>query len=132
MATPEEVIQQYMQQAAEMLAVAESNFQLGYYGTSMNRSYYAVFHAATALLFSLGETRGKHHGLIAAFQEYFVKQGLWPVEFSDIYRRLLKHREQSDYAISFTSTQENARQDLKDARRFVATAKSWLQKDNLL
>lgn len=121
-----------MQQAAEMLAVAESNFQLGYYGTSMNRSYYAVFHAATALLFSLGETRGKHYGLMAAFQEHFVKPGLWPVEFSDIYRRLLKHREQSDYVISFASTQENAQQDLEDARRFVATAKNWLAKDNLL
>ena len=115
-----------------MLIVADHNMATDFYSTAVNRSYYALFYAATALLFSIDETRGKHHGVMAAFRQYFVKSGLWDVEFSDIYGRLIDHREQSDYRIFAVLTQEDAQKDLADAHRFVTKAENWLAKDGWL
>ena len=38
-----------MARAKEMLMAAESNLEIGQYKTSLNRSYYAVFHAMRAV-----------------------------------------------------------------------------------
>lgn len=34
-----------MERAKEMLSAAEGNLEIGQYKTSLNRSYYAIFHA---------------------------------------------------------------------------------------
>lgn len=132
MAEKSEVIQQYIQEARQMLVVADHNIGNGFYRTAVNRSYYALFYAATALLFSIGETRGKHYGVMAAFRQYFIKNGLWDSEFSGMYGRLMDHREQSDYRIFAILTPEDAQKDLADAHRFVTNAENWLAKDGWL
>ena len=40
------------------------------------RAYYAMFHAATAILAVKGIKRSSHHGILSAFGEYLVKPGL--------------------------------------------------------
>lgn len=40
---------------------------------AVNRFYYAAFHAARALLVTKGLDAGKHSGVIALFQQHFVK-----------------------------------------------------------
>lgn len=40
------------------------------------RAYYAMFHAATAVLSVKGIKRGSHHGILSAFGEHLVKPGL--------------------------------------------------------
>jgi uncharacterized protein (UPF0332 family) len=47
----------------ETLKSAVSNFQNGYYDTSVNRSYYAVFYSANALLFKKGIKAKTHKGI---------------------------------------------------------------------
>jgi len=44
----------YMQRAWEMLEVAAHNTHGGYYGSAINRAYYAVFYAAGTLLVTQG------------------------------------------------------------------------------
>ena len=36
------------------------------------RAYYAMFHAATAILESKGIRRSSHHGMVSAFGEYLA------------------------------------------------------------
>ncbi len=40
------------------------------------RAYYAMFHAATAVLAVKGIKRSSHRGILSAFGEYLVKPGL--------------------------------------------------------
>ena len=40
------------------------------------RTYYAMFHAATAVLAVKGIRRSSHHAILSAFGEYLVKPGL--------------------------------------------------------
>ena len=122
----------HMQQAQEMLRVAQDNLRNGYYGSSINRSYYAVFHAANALLLSIDKPRTKHFGVISAFRQYFVKTGLWPAEFSRSYGRILTDRQTSDYQPSAIITQADALDDLQDAEQFVMQAEVWLKNEGWL
>jgi uncharacterized protein (UPF0332 family) len=130
--TKEAEIRQFMIRAQEMLAASEDTLRLGHYSTAVNRSYYAIFYAASALLRAVDEKRSKHHGVLSAFRQYFIKPGLWPNEFSRIYGRVLEERESGDYKVFTSISREDAAADLEDARRFVSKAESWLKEEGLL
>jgi uncharacterized protein (UPF0332 family) len=65
----------HIKQAYRMLDVASHNIQNGFYGSAINRAYYAIFYAASALLRTQQLIRGKHSAVIAGFRQYFVKPG---------------------------------------------------------
>lgn len=132
MTAKEEEMQLYMAEAHHMLQVAADTLDLGHLSTSVNRSYYAVFYAANALLQAIDETRVKHHGVFSAFGQNFVKTGLWPDEFSQIYKQLLIDRESCDYELLTKIPLFQVEQHLHNARRFVSEADTWLKKEGWL
>lgn len=89
----------YLSHAREALQAARLNMEHGFYSTAINRAYYAIFYAASALLLAHGLVRGKHRGVIAAFREHFVKPGLIEPEYSDIYGAVMDARMDSDYGL---------------------------------
>jgi uncharacterized protein (UPF0332 family) len=99
MSTPEREVSLYIECARQMLEVAAHNIAVGFYGSAINRAYYAIFYAANALLATRGLARGKHSGVVAAFREHFVKPGLIEVEYSRIYGRVMDNRRASDCEI---------------------------------
>lgn len=48
----------------------------GFYDDAVSRAYYAMFYATSALLWIKGLGSSKHSGIIAMFNQYFVKEGL--------------------------------------------------------
>jgi len=48
----------------------------------VNRSYYAMFYAALALLITIDEGTSKHRGVIALFDKEFVNRNVFPKEMS--------------------------------------------------
>lgn len=122
----------YIENAREMLEVAAHNIRDGFYGSAVNRAYYAMFYAANALLVTQGFARGKHSGVIAAFREHFVKPGLIEVEYSRIYGRVMDNRRVSDYEIEIPIEPHVAEQDLSDAQRFVERVEQFLQGEGWL
>lgn len=57
-----------MERAAQMLIVADRNLSDKFYESSVNRSYYAVFYAASALLTTKQIAMKRHAGVISAFR----------------------------------------------------------------
>lgn len=55
------------EKAIETLKSAESNFQNGFYDTSINRYYYDVFYSANALLVKKGIKTKTHKGISRKF-----------------------------------------------------------------
>jgi uncharacterized protein len=78
----------YIQNAREMLEAARILYENDFYPSAVNRAYYAVFYAANALLVTKGISHGKHSGVISAFRQNFIKNGIFPPEYSKIYGRL--------------------------------------------
>ena len=114
------------QKAKEALKVSKLNLENGFYSASINRSYYAVFYAAKALLLKKGKDPKKHSGTIAQFGLEYVINDNFDKEVSKILSRLEDDRENADYDFSYKSTEEKATKDLKNAKFFVEECKKFL------
>jgi uncharacterized protein (UPF0332 family) len=125
-------VQLYIENAQEMLAAAKVNLDNDFYATGVNRSYYAVFYAANALLATLGEARSKHSDVISVFRQRFIKTGELPAELSEIYGDLMSSRQSGDYDLNTRVEMETARELLEKARRFVDEVEQWLRRNQWL
>ncbi len=105
--------------AERALDTAQVNLDVGDWRATVNRAYYAIFYAASAMLLTKGLERRKHSGVISAFREYFVKPGLVETEYSSVYGETLVTREDADYAIEIPVDFDMAGTALRQARRFV-------------
>jgi len=122
----------YIEHARHMLEVAEHNLADGFYESSINRAYYAIFYAANAMLATQGLSRSKHSGVIGAFRSHFVKPGFIEIEYGDIYGRVMDDRHISDYDVEALIEADRARADLDDARRFVDRIEHYLKEGDWL
>jgi uncharacterized protein (UPF0332 family) len=129
---PKEDVQLFMENAREMLAVAALMIGNDFYSSACNRSYYAIFYAASALLATKQMAFGKHSAVLAAFRQHFVKTGEIDMRWSRVYERILSHRQTSDYDIHISIDKDLAVVDLQDAREFVQEVTQWLQEKKYL
>src|SRR6266498_1747538 len=128
MPDPKDNFRLYMESAHEMLEVAKLNLANDFYGSACNRAYYAIFYAASAILFSKELSFGKHSAVISAFRQHFVKTGEFSAKWSGVYQRVMSHRQSSDYDINARVEKEQAVDDAKDAQAFVEEVELWLHK----
>ena len=85
-----------------------------------SRAYYAAFHAVSALHLAQGNAFSSHAQLIGRFNKDFIRTGRLPAEFARILTRLFQDRQLGDYGAPASVSQEQARQDINDARRLIA------------
>ena len=94
------------QKSEEALQAAKLNLKEEFYSTSINRSYYAVFYAARALLLKKGKNPKKHSGTIAEFGSEYVINDSFDKKIGKLFFNLEKDRGNADYEISFESTEK--------------------------
>ncbi len=93
----------------------------------VNRAYYSVFYATLALLVTEDVEPNKHAGVLAKFDELFVRQGIFPKEMSQILHHAFDMRQAGDYQKSKVITGEQAADVLNSAEEFIrAIAKKLL------
>ncbi len=85
----------------------------------VNRAYYSVFYAALALLVTVNVEPNKHTGVLAKFDELFIRQGIFPKEMSRILHHAFDMRQAGDYQKSRVITEEQAVEVLSSAEEFV-------------
>ncbi len=108
-----------LEKAHDLLEQAELLFHDQRYDGSINRSYYAIFNAIRAILAFVGLDSQTHKGVISLFDRYFVKPGTFEKDFSKIAHTAFDVRQVNDYEDFQVPTEEQARTQLDDARRFV-------------
>lgn len=114
-----ESVQQHFERAADCFEDGRILLENGRFAASLNRAYYAMFHAATAALLSKDIKRSSHHGVLSAFGEAFVKAGHLNPEFFQFFREAFERRQQSDYEPVVDVDRETAQQMLDHALDFV-------------
>lgn len=132
MADPKDNYRLYMENAQEMLDVAQTNLDKNFHRSVCNRAYYAIFYAASALLYSKGKSYGKHSAVLAAFRQYFIKTGEFDKKWSDDYRVIMENRHTADYELQDDLDKEDAVEAIEKSKAFVEEVKKWLQKRDLL
>jgi uncharacterized protein len=95
------------------------------YGAA-SRAYYAVFHAARALLVSIGLEVRSHKALVSLLGEHFVRPGQMSPAMGRLVSRMQRDREDADYASGAVFTQEEASQMIADAEVFLGEVRRLL------
>ncbi len=122
----------YMENAQEMLDIADENFGNKRYRSACNRAYYWIFYAASALLYSKSKSYEKHSAVLAAFRQCFIKAGEFEKNWSDDYKVIMQNRHTADYELQDDIEKEDAVEITEKFKAFIWGVKTWLQKNNLL
>jgi uncharacterized protein (UPF0332 family) len=92
---------------------------------AISRAYYAAFYAAEHALASLGESRSKHSGVIAAFGKLVIREGGLDEQIGRVLRSLFEQRNDVDYGEAVAS-RDDADRAIRDAERFIDAVGLWL------
>ena len=80
------------------------------YSGTLNRSYYAVFHAICALHSLDGKSYKRHKDTIGNFNKDYVRTGIFPKDYGGKVIASEAVRHSSDYSEYFEPTREEAEQ----------------------
>lgn len=116
-----------LERAKEDLETAEDNLENGKYRASVNRSYYAIFHALRTITALDHFDSGKHSGIISFFNQHYVKTGIFDREISKLIDSSYRLREKADYDDFYLVAREDAEQQLEKARHVVQTIEQYVR-----
>ncbi|MGV8122720.1 MAG: HEPN domain-containing protein [Candidatus Xenobiia bacterium LiM19] len=113
-----------MEKAGEDLESSEVLLTINKYAQSLNRSYYAMFHATRAILAINKFDAKKHSSVISFFIFNYVKAGKVSEKFGKMLANAEKIRINSDYNDFFIADRETAEEQLSNARSFIEMARA--------
>jgi uncharacterized protein (UPF0332 family)/predicted nucleotidyltransferase len=126
-------VEAYLQSAWSALHAAESQFATTQdYPVVANRTYYAIFYAANALLAQEGLQRSKHTTVMALFREKYVRTGLFEPSYIRDYVEVMKRRHVSDYDLHLTANADYVRVSIESAQRFTSRVERYLRETGFL
>lgn len=93
---------------------------------SVNRSYYAIFHALRSVTALDQFDSSKHSGIIAHFNRMYVKKGVFDKSVSKMIDTAFRLREKAYYQDFVVISREQAQEQLEKAENIINTLKSYL------
>ncbi|MBR6222139.1 MAG: HEPN domain-containing protein [Lachnospiraceae bacterium] len=128
-----EVLSKYRYETAiEALEDARLMFQNERYKNSLNRAYYAVFHAIRSVNALDRFDSSKHSGVIAYFNQNYVKSGVFSREMSRIIKEAYESREKADYLDFYVASRNEAEKQIERAEQFLEVIRIYLDDRNIL
>ena len=115
-----------MKKAIDDLETSEIMFKNNKFSQSINRSYYAMFHAVRSLLALRQFDSQKHSAIISYFNQHFIKSGKIEVEYSKMLTTAFKFRSDGDYKDFYIITREDAEIQLENAKKFIKRIQEFL------
>ena len=116
----------------ENLEDAKLMFENGRYKNALNRAYYAIFHAIRSVNTLKGFDSIKHSGVIAFFNQSYVKEGVFDKELSKIIKQAYDYREKADYLDFYIASSEEAGKQIARAEVFKEAIKTYLVEQDIL
>jgi len=115
-----------MDRAEKTLAEARTLFETAQMFGAVNRIYYAMFYAVSALACAHGFTTASHSQLRGYFNREFVKTGLIPAQHGKAYGIAFDSRKKGDYDDLVEFEKEQVHEMLSEATEFLRVIKHLL------
>ena len=128
MSADKEILKLMIEKAESKLEMANIALTNDQYDDAVSRSYYAVFHAISALLFTKGLSFSSHSQTIGTFNKEFVRTDIFPKYYSKKIQTLFDERQTGDYDIRSDIDAIVAKDSIEFAKEVLDSAKSYLEK----
>ena len=116
-----------MARASESLDDAQKSLAMDMFKAAVSQSYYAMFHAASALLAARDIQRHTHGGVKAALGQHFCKTGDIEPRFNSMVGKAFDMRIDCDYKVRHKQARSGAEMAVEWAREFLAAAEERLK-----
>ncbi len=126
-----EVLTLTLAKANLKLKAASIDLQNELFDDSASRSYYAVYHAITAVLLTKQLSFSSHNQTIGAFNKEFIHTGIFSKKYTKIIYQLFSARETGDYDIRSDINKDKAETYLENARMLVSDVESFILSQNI-
>ena len=123
MIDPESAAQEFLHQANETLVEAQILLKENRPHGTINRSYYAAYYAACALLDSIGLKANSHQAAITLLHRELVQSAKLDRGLLRDYTALFESRMSGDYGPFSSATSAEAKTAVDTAVRFIAAVK---------
>ncbi len=108
-----------MEKSAELLQQAALLLENKWLDGAVNRIYYSVFYAATALLYIKKLYPKTHAGVKSLFSNEFIKTGLIDSKYSKFYSAVFARRFEADYEEAPILDENEIREMYNEAVKFL-------------
>lgn len=115
-----------LSKALQQISAARLLFAEGDYDNAAGRAYYAMYHAATQLLNSFGQSYSSHGAVHAAIGRDFAKTGRLPKHLHRALINAFEARIAGDYSPEPSLQREAAEITIRDAEEFLSAITSLL------
>lgn len=122
----EQILLKMLEKAERKLKAARKLCQEEMYEDAISRAYYAMYHAALALLLTKGVSPRTHSGMLTMLSLHFVKSAELPDEYFRMISKDKELRENGDYELFYDGTSEETEMVVDDACKFVKKVKEML------
>lgn len=99
----------------------------GKFKASVNRSYYAIFHALRSVTALDQFDSSKHSGVIACFNRNYVKENIFDRSISKMIDTAFRLREKADYQDFVIISKEQAQEQLAKAEQVINMLEPFLK-----
>ena len=114
--------------ALDDLDTAKVLLRDGKFKASVNRSYYAIFHALRSVTALDQFDSSKHSGVIAFFNRTYVKEGIFDKSISKMIDTAFRLREKADYQDFVIISKEQAQEQVEKAEKIIQMLEGYLRK----
>ena len=119
----EELIKNWLYKTDKALKAVKDNLDSDNIEAAQNRLYYAMFYIVSALGQSKGFITSKHGQLIGWFNREYIKTGILPKKYGELYRNTFKYRQETDYGFNFTPDKKILETMFEEAKIFIEEIK---------
>jgi uncharacterized protein (UPF0332 family) len=120
-----------LEQTKDCIESSEILFDKQSYKGSINRSYYATFHAIRAILALVAIDFKRHKDVIAYFNKEYVKTEIFPRELGKLIGAIQTIREKSDYDDFYLVSKEDAEKQLATAKLVTEKVRLYLEEKTI-
>jgi hypothetical protein len=117
------MVNYWWEKANNSLDSAKREYKAEAYEFSINRLYYSVFYAVSALLLENGMSFKKHSGVRSFFHKEFIKEGLIETKWGRFYDRLFEDRQEGDYTAFVNFEKDYVKEQIKLCENFLKQIK---------
>lgn len=115
-----ELVRYRLERAEETLHETDVLIAAKMMNGTVNRLYYSMFYATSALLETGDWSSSKHSGVRSLFNQHYVKTGVVSSEIGDFFNRIYEVRHKGDYMDFVTFDKEQVEEDYRTCLRCVA------------
>lgn len=114
--------------AKQDLETAKINFNHDMLAQSVNRSYYAAFHALRALLAYDTFDSKRHSSILGYFNKNYIANGKVEQEYYKIIASAFDIRTKSDYQDFYIVAKDDAKEQLVNVEKFIKMIEKYIDR----